>query len=283
MSSKSPVRSCDDVDETALSFAEIKALCAGDPRIKERMDLDVEVSKLKLMKADHKSKQYRLEDQLLKFYPQEIEKHKGFIQGFEADMETLAAHPHPKDGFAGMEIRGTVLDDKEKAGAALLDFCKELKGTDPVQLGSYRGFAMSAAFDAWKQEVTLMLKGQMTHRVSLGTDPRGNLTRIDNALAQMPHRLEATQAKLDNLYQQQATAKEEAGKVFPYEDDLRVKSARLVELDTALNLDGKGQPQPEQVMAKSTRPSVLAELKAAATSKPSVTKPKTHEKEVDAR
>ncbi len=283
MSSKSPVRSCDDVDETALSFAEIKALCAGDPRIKERMDLDVEVSKLKLMKADHKSKQYRLEDQLLKFYPQEIEKHKGFIQGFEADMETLAAHPHPKDGFAGMEIRGTVLDDKEKAGAALLDFCKELKGTDPVQLGSYRGFAMSAAFDAWKQEVTLMLKGQMTHRVSLGTDPRGNLTRIDNALAQMPHRLEATQAKLDNLYQQQAAAKEEAGKVFPYEDDLRVKSARLVELDTALNLDGKGQPQPEQVMAKSARPSVLAELKAAATSKPSVTKPKTHEKEADVR
>ena len=283
MSSKSPVRSCDDVDETALSFAEIKALCAGDPRIKERMDLDVEVSKLKLMKADHKSKQYRLEDHLLKFYPQEIEKHKGFIQGFEADMETLAAHPHPKDGFAGMEIRGTVLNDKEKAGAALLDFCKELKGTDPVQLGSYRGFAMSAAFDAWKQEVTLMLKGQMTHRVSLGTDPRGNLTRIENALAQMPYRLEATQAKLDNLYQQQAAAKEEAGKVFPYEDDLRVKSARLVELDTALNLDGKGQPQPEQVMAKSTRPSVLAELKAAATSKPSVTKPKTHEKEADAR
>ena len=283
MSSKSPVRSCDDVDETALSFAEIKALCAGDPRIKERMDLDVEVSKLKLMKADHKSKQYRLEDQLLKFYPQEIEKHKGFIQGFEADMETLAAHPHPKDGFAGMEIRGTVLNDKEKAGAALLDFCKELKGTDLVQLGSYRGFAMSAAFDAWKQEVTLMLKGQMTHRVSLGTDPRGNLTRIDNALAQMPHRLEATKAKLDNLYQQQAAAKEEAGKAFPYEDDLRVKSARLVELDTALNLDGKGQPQPEQVMAKSTRPSVLAELKATAASKPSVTKPKTHEKEADVR
>ena len=283
MSSKSPVRSCDDVDETALSFAEIKALCAGDPRIKERMDLDVEVSKLKLMKANHKSKQYRLEDQLLKFYPQEIEKHKGFIQGFEADMETLAAHPHPKDGFAGMEIRGSVLDDKEKAGAALLDFCKELKGTDPVQLGNYRGFAMSAAFDAWKQEVTLMLKGQMTHRVSLGTDPRGNLTRIDNALAQMPQRLEATKAQLDNLYQQQAAAKEEAGKTFPYEDELRVKSARLVELDTALNLDGRGQPQPEQVMAKSTRPSVLAELKAAAANKPFVTKPKTHEKEADAR
>ena len=121
MTSKSPVRSCDDVDETALSFAEIKALCAGDPRIKERMDLDVEVSRLKLMKADHQSKQYRLEDQLLKYFPEEIEKHKGFIKGFESDLEVLAAHPHPEDGFAGMEIRGDLLTDKENAGAALLD------------------------------------------------------------------------------------------------------------------------------------------------------------------
>ena len=151
MTSKSPVRSCDDVDETALSFAEIKALCAGDPRIKERMDLDVEVSKLKLMKADHQSKQYRLEDQLLKYFPEEIEKHKGFIQGFEADLETLAAHPHPEDGFAGMEIRGDTLTDKENAGAALLDACKEVKGSEPVQIGSYRGFTMSVEFSAWKQ------------------------------------------------------------------------------------------------------------------------------------
>ncbi len=114
MTSKSPVRSCDDVDETALSFAEIKALCAGDPRIKERMDLDVEVSRLKLMKADHQSKQYRLEDQLLKYFPEEIEKHKGFIKGFESDLEVLTAHPHPEDGFAGMEIRGDLLTDKEE-------------------------------------------------------------------------------------------------------------------------------------------------------------------------
>ena len=244
MTSKSPVRSCDDVDETALSFAEIKALCAGDPRIKERMDLDVEVSKLKLMKADHQSKQYRLEDQLLKYFPEEIEKHKGYIQGFEADLETLAAHPHPEDGFAGMEIRGDTLTDKENAGAALLDACKEVKDSEPVQIGSYRGFAMSVTFDAWRQEYTLLLKGQITHRASLGTDPRGNLTRIDNALAQMSQRLEATKAQLDNLYQQQGAAKEEVGKPFPYEDDLRVKSARLVELDTLLNLDGRGRSQP---------------------------------------
>ncbi len=182
MTSKSPVRSCDDVDETALSFAEIKALCAGDPRIKERMDLDVEVAKLKLMKADHQSKQYRLEDQLLKYFPQEIETNKGYIQGFEVDLETLVAHPHPADGFAGMEIRGDVLTDKENAGAALLDACKEVKTSDPVQIGSYRGFIMSVEFEAWKQEYTLLLKGQMTHRATLGTDPRGNLTRIDNAV-----------------------------------------------------------------------------------------------------
>ena len=277
MTSKSPVRSCDDVDETALSFAEIKALCAGDPRIKERMDLDVEVSKLKLMKADHQSKQYRLEDQLLKYFPEEIEKHKGFIQGFEADLETLAAHPHPEDGFAGMEIRGDVLTDKENAGAALLDACKEVKGSEPVQIGSYRGFTMSVEFSAWKQEYTLLLKGQMTHRASLGTDPRGNLTRIDNALSQMPQRLEATKAQLDNLYQQQAAAKEEVGKPFPYEDDLRVKSARLVELDTLLNLDGRGRSQPESVIAKSARPSVLDSLKRPVPPRSPEKKPKQHE------
>lgn len=277
MTSKSPVRSCDDVDETALSFAEIKALCAGDPRIKERMDLDVEVSKLKLMKADHQSKQYRLEDQLLKYFPEEIEKHKGFIQGFEADLETLAAHPHPEDGFAGMEIRGDVLTDKENAGAALLDACKEVKGSEPVQIGSYRGFTMSVEFSAWKQEYTLLLKGQMTHRASLGTDPRGNLTRIDNALSQMPQRLEATKAQLDNLYQQQAAAKEEVGKPFSYEDDLRVKSARLVELDRLLNLDGKGRSQPESVIAKSARPSVLDSLKRPLPPRSPEKKPKQHE------
>ena len=126
---------------------------------------------------------------MLKYFPQEIETNKGFIKGFEADLETLAAHPHPEDGFAGMEIRGDVLTDKENAGAALLDACKEVKGSEPVQIGSYRGFTMSVEFSAWKQEYTLLLKGQMTHRASLGTDPRGNLTRIDNALAQMPQRL----------------------------------------------------------------------------------------------
>ena len=279
MTSKSPVRSCDDVDETALSFAEIKALCAGDPRIKERMDLDVEVSRLKLMKADHQSKQYRLEDQLLKYFPEEIEKHKGFIKGFESDLEVLAAHPHPEDGFAGMEIRGDLLTDKENAGAALLDACKEVKTSDPVQIGSYRGYAISVEFSAWKQEYTLLLKGQMTHRATLGTDPRGNLTRIDNALAQMPQRLEAAKAQLDNLYQQQAAAKEEVGKPFLYEEELRSKNARLVELDTLLNIDGKGQGQAhtESAVAQSTRPSVLDHLKRPVPPRSTDKKPKQHE------
>ena len=277
MTSKSPVRVADDVDETALSFAEIKALCAGDPRIKERMDLDVDVSRLKLMKADHQSKQYQMEDNLLKYFPEQIEKHKGFIKGLEADMETLAAHPHPADSFAGMEVRGDTLTDKENAGAALLDACKEVKNAEPVQVGSYRGFAMSVSFDAFRQEYTLQLKGQMTHQATLGADPRGNLTRIDNALAQMPQRLESVKAQLDNLYQQQAAAKEEVGRPFPYEDELREKSARLTELDTLLNIDSKAPGQQETIVAKSTRPSVLEGLRRPMPQRAADKKSKAHE------
>ena len=280
MTSKSPVRSCEDVDATALSFAEIKALCAGDPRIKERMDLDIEVSKLKIMKADHNSKQFRLEDSLLKYFPEKIEEHKGFVRGLEADMQTLAAHPLPAESFVGMEIRGDRLTDKENAGAALLDTCKEVKGKDPVQIGSYRGFTMSVAFDSMWKTYTLTLKGQMTHRVELGSDARGNLVRIENALDKMPERLRSVQEQLENLYNQQAAAKAEVGKPFPQEQELAAKTARLIELDMELNLDGKGQPQPEQAIAKSARPSVLDRLKAppvhGAPEKP-------HKKEMEAR
>ena len=176
-----------------------------------------------------------------------------------------------------LKYRGDVLTDKENAGAALLDACKEVKTSDPVQIGSYRGFTMSVEFEAWKQEYTLLLKGQMTHRATLGTDPRGNLTRIDNALVQMPQRLEAVKNQLENLYQQQAAAKEEVGKPFPFEDDLRVKSARLVELDTLLNIDGKGHAQPETVVAKSARPSVLDSLKRPMPPRSLEKKPKQHE------
>ena len=260
MTSKSPVRSCEDIDETALSFAEIKALCAGDPRIKERMDLDVEVSKLKIMKADHQSKQYRLEDQLLKYFPEQIEQNKGFIRGFEADMKTLEAHPLPEEGYIGMQIRGDILTDKENAGAALIDAAKEVKTADPVEIGSYRGFTMSVEFRGFLSGYVLTLKGQMSHHVELGEDPRGNLTRIDNALAKMPDRLKAVQVQLENLYNQQEAARVEVGKPFPYEAELTEKTARLVELDLQLNLNG-GRPQPEQVVAKQPRPSIMERLK----------------------
>ncbi len=281
MTSKSPVRACDDVDETALSFAEIKALCAGDPRIKERMDLDVEVSRLKLMKADHQSKQFRLEDNLLKYFPEKIEQNKGYIRGLETDMQTLAAHPHPKDGFAGMEVRGDTLTDKENAGAALLDACKEVKGADPVQIGSYRGFSMEVSFQAFEKQYELTLRGEMSHKAVLGGDPRGNLIRLDNALAQMPQRLEAVQGQLENLFQQQEAAKAEVGKPFPQEQELRVKSARLLELDMELNMDGRGRPQQEQAaIAKSARPSVLDKLK---TSPVRGNPDKSHKKEMEVR
>ena len=262
MTSKSPVRSCEDIDETALSFAEIKALCAGDPRIKERMDLDVDVSKLKIMKADHQTKQYRLEDQLLKYFPAQIEQNKGYIRGFEADMKTLEAHPLPQEGYVGMVIRGDNLTDRENAGAALIDAIKDVKTADPVEIGCYRGFTMSVEFRGFVSGYVMTLKGEMSHHVELGEDPRGNLTRIDNALAKMPDRLKAVQVQLENLYKQQDAARAEVGKPFPYEAELTEKTARLVELDLQLNLNGgRSQPEPEQVVAKQERPSILARLK----------------------
>jgi hypothetical protein len=255
------VRSCDDVDETALSFAEIKALCAGDPRIKERMDLDVDVSRLRIMKADHQSKQFRMEDMLLKYYPEKITESRGFIQGLQADMKTLEAHPLPKEGFVGMEIRGDHLTDKENAGAALIDTCKEIGSAATVQIGKYRGFDMTVHYDTWEKKFILTLKGEMTHRVEVGTDPRGNLVRIENVLAKMPDRLTAVQAQLANYEQQQAAAQAEVGKPFEFEEELATKSARLIELDLQLNLDGRTRPEPEAVVAKSEKPSILDRLK----------------------
>lgn len=240
MTSKSPVRSCEDVDETALSFAEIKALCAGDPRIKERMDLDLEVSKLRIMKADHNSKQYRLEDDLLKNFPQQIQEAQGFIEGLQSDIQTLQQHPHPADGFIGMEIKGMSYTDKASAGTALLDACREITGMEPVIIGNYRGFALSVKFSGFTHKLTL--KGAVSYQVEPGADARGNLTRIDNALDKMPESLETCKIKLSNLLQQQEAAKAEIGKPFPQEEELQRKSARLAELDAELNIGGK---QPE--------------------------------------
>ena len=245
MTSKSPVRSCEDIDETALSYAEIKALCAGDERIKEKMDLDMNVAKLKLMKANHQSQQFRLEDNLLKYFPEEIERNKGFIKGLEADMKTLEAHPHPKNGFAGMMMRGNLLTDKDVAGTAILEACKEVKGLNPIEIGSYRGFTMSLSVEGFGQDFILTLKGQMTHRVTLGKDVRGNLIRIDNTLADMPKRLQNVHSQLDNLHSQMEAAKAEIGKPFPQEAELAQKSARLAELNTLLDIDGHTHVQQE--------------------------------------
>ena len=267
MTSKSPVRSCEDVDETALSYAEIKALCAGDDRIKEKMDLDVDVARLKLMKANHQSQQFRLEDNLLKTFPEQIRQNESFIDGFTADMKTLSEHSHPKDGFAGMEVKGDLLTDKDNAGAAILEAFKDAKGMEPVPIGSYRGFAMSLTVEDFGRDFVLTLKGKMNHRVTLGKDARGNLTRIDNALNAIPERMQAVQDKLANLREQMETAKAELGKPFPQEEELRSKSARLAELNAELNIDDKtpmeqmAEDAPSAQLAKA-KPSVLEKLKA---------------------
>jgi N12 class adenine-specific DNA methylase len=282
MTSKSPVRSCEDIDETALSYAEIKALCAGDERIKEKMDLDVDVARLKLMRANHQSQQYRLEDNLLRKFPEQIDEAKNMIAGLESDMQTLAAHPHPEDGFAGMEVKGDNLTDKDNAGAALLEACKEVKDLEPVSVGSYRGFQMALTLENFGQDYILTLKGQMSHRVELGKDARGNLVRIDNALNAISERVTSQKAYLDNLYAQVKEAKAALGKPFPQEEELRKKSARLAELNAELNIDDKTPMErlagDDDAVAKSARPSILQKLRSALPEQPNL-KPKQKEME----
>ena len=241
MTSRTPLRSCEDVDETALSFAEIKALCAGDPRIKERMELDVEVSRLRIMKADHQSKKFRLEDDAAKHFPAEIKSTEALIAGIRADMETLKAHPHPEDGFAGMKIHGRSYLEKDKAGEALMDAIASVSETEPVEIGSYRGFAITALLNAFGDH-NVNFKGAVSYSVELGDSTTGNITRIDNALAKLPEHLKKYQSKLADLSQQLESAKTEAAKPFAQEAELQRKSARLAELDAALNLGGAEQP-----------------------------------------
>ena len=244
MSSKSPVRACDDVDETALSYAEIKALCAGDPRIKEKMDLDIEVAKLRLMKADYQSNQFKLEDQILKQYPEEIRQAQERAKGYRADMALLEAHPLPKDGFVGMAIKGKRIADKEAAGKMLLEACR-LSPHD-MELGEYRGMKMTVDYDSYRQEVKLILRGEMSHTVTMGTDVYGNLTRIENALANMPQKLEKAEERIAELERQTEQAKAELGKPFAQEKALEAKAARLAELNAALNIDEKRKEPMEK-------------------------------------
>ena len=255
MSSKSPVRACDDVDETALSYAEIKALCAGDPRIKEKMNLDVEVAKLRLMKADHESKRFRLEDQLVRFYPEQLRQQEDYIAGFKADMQTLSDHPVPQEDFVGIELLGKAYADKSAAGETLLALCKTAPHDHDTAIGHYRGLSVTLSYDSFNAQFQLLLRGEMTHIVNLGADARGNLLRIENALNNIPVRMQKAQEQVDSLHQQIEAAKLEITQPFPQELELTTKSARLAELDALLSMD-KSAP----MNSKSEKPSVLASL-----------------------
>ena len=263
MTSKSPVRSCEDVDEQALSYAEIKALCAGNPLIKEKMDLDVQVAKLKVLKADHQSQKFRLQDKLLTKFPADIQETNAHIAGLKADAQLAAAHPQGKEEFCGMVIKGVAYDEKKTAGERLVLACSELPNAEEKVIGSYRGFELSLRFDAFRTEYQALLKGQRKYTVPLGTDPLGNIIRLDNSLNNFPERITAAENELDTLHQQQAAAQIEVEKPFPQEEELAEKSARLAELNAQLDVDEKShepeQDEEEQENAP-RRPSVLAAL-----------------------
>ena len=275
MTSKSPVRSCDDVDEQALSYAEIKALCAGNPLIKEKMDLDVQVAKLKVLKADHQSQKFRLQDKLLTKFPADIQETNAHIAGLKADAQLAAAHPQGKEEFCGMVIKGVAYDEKKTAGERLVLACSELPNAEEKVIGSYRGFELSLRFDAFRTEYQALLKGQRKYTVPLGTDPLGNIIRLDNSLNNFPERITAAENELDTLHQQQAAAQIEVEKPFPQEEELAEKSARLAELNAQLDVDEKShepeQDEEEQADAP-RRPSVLAALEEK-TDKPEPVRP----------
>ncbi len=238
MTSKSPVRSAEDIDETALSYAEIKALCTGNPHIKEKMDLDIAVQRLKLLKANHLSQKYALEDQIIKEFPQKIAAYEQRIDGYKADIAHLAEHTHPnEDGFSPMEVEGTVYTDKKAAGSAILAACHAMTSPDAVPLGQYRGFAMELSFDSFSREFKVTLKNKLRHTTSLGTDIFGNIQRLDNLLSGFKDSLHVCEEQLENTKVQLADAKAAVDKPFPQEDELKTKSARLDELNILLNLD----------------------------------------------
>ena len=275
MTSKSPVRSCEDVDEQALSYAEIKALCAGNPLIKEKMDLDVQVAKLKVLKADHQSQKFRLQDKLLTKFPADIQETNAHIAGLKADAQLAAAHPQGKEEFCGMTIKGVAYDEKKTAGERLVLACSELPNAEEKVIGSYRGFELSLRFDAFRTEYQALLKGQRKYTVPLGNDPLGNIIRLDNSLNSFPERITAAENELDTLHQQQSAAQIEVEKPFPQEEELAEKSARLAELNAQLDVDEK-KHEPEQDEEEQEdaprRPSVLAALEEKS-DKPEPVKP----------
>ena len=287
MTSKSPVRSCEDVDEQALSYAEIKALCAGNPLIKEKMDLDVQVAKLKVLKADHQSQKFRLQDKLLTKFPADIRETNAYIAGVKADAQLAAAHPQVQEGFCGMTIKGVTYDEKKTAGERLVLACSELPNAEEKVIGSYRGFELSLRFDTFRTEYQAILKGERRYPVALGTDPLGNIIRLDNSLNNFPERINSAENELATLHQQQAAAQIEVEKPFPQEEELAEKSARLAELNAQLDVDEKShdpeQDEEEQEDAP-RRPSVLAALEEKS-DKPEPVKPfrSYYDKDGDAR
>ena len=241
MTNKSPVRSCEDIDEAALSYAEVKALATGNPYIKEKMDLDIQVSKLKLLKANHTSQRYRLEDNIAKHYPLQIAAMKERIAGYQADIQTYGANkPLDKESFS-MKIGNRIYTDKKEAGAALIDICRSAKQPGiAVTIGELQGFKMSVSFDAFFSKFTVTLKGQLSHDVEIGADPLGNLQRLSNVLEGMSVKVPDLEQKLANVEHQLETAKVEVTKPFPQETELKEKLERLSELNALLNMDEKG-------------------------------------------
>ena len=265
MTSKSPMRSCDDVDEQALSYAEVKALCAGDPRIREKMDLDVQVAKLKVLRSDYQNQKYRLEDKLLKHYPEEIQKAKNRIAALKNDAQIADAHPQDKENFCGMTIKGMVFDEKKAAGERLMLACKEMPNADMMLLGTYRGFELNIRFDSFKNEHQIVLRGELSYPVPLGDDPRGNIVRLDNAIDNFADRIADAENALQNLEQQKQAAEVEVAKPFAQEEELAEKSARLAELDALLNMEHQSsRTEPEAKEKPDARPSVLAALEEKA-------------------
>ena len=290
MTSKSPMRSCDDIDEQALSYAEIKALCAGDPRIREKMDLDVQVAKLKVLRGDFQNQKYRLEDKLLKTFPEEIQKQKTRIAALQQDSQIAAAHPQDKENFCGMTIKGMVYDDKKAAGERLLLARQEMPNADMMLLGTYRGFELNIRFDSFKNEHQAVLRAELSYPVSLGDDARGNITRLDNAIDNFADRIADAENALQNLEQQRQAAEVEVAKPFAQEEELAEKSARLAELNALLNIDrdrSSSQDAPEETKEEESpaaRPSVLAALEEKA-NQPEPVKPfrSYYDKDGDAR
>lgn len=251
MTSKAPVRSCEDVDEAALSYAEVKALATGNPAVKEKMALDVDVAKLKLLKANHMNNQYRLEDDIARNFPQQIAKLMEIIDSYKADIAHFSEHKITDPEQFSMEISGKVFTEKKEAGMALLAVCKDIKSVDAaMDIGSYQGFNMRIQFDSWSKEFILSVKHESVAKVRLGADALGNITRINNLLESYPEKLAEAEQRLETVQEQMTNAKEEVGKPFPKEEELSQKLERLSELNALLNMDEREDTETEQSESK---------------------------------